>query len=372
MRIITTISRILVGLLFIFSGFIKANDPLGFTYKLEEYFVVFDLPVLIPAALILSILICAFEIILGFMLLTGSRKKTTLWLLTLMTLFFTFLTYYSAYYNKVTDCGCFGDFLHLTPWQSFGKDIAILFFLLIIILGHKYINRLLPYYTEIAALLVIAIASFVFPVYTLRYLPVFDFRPYKTGTNILDAMKIPEGAPQGKYETKLYYKNLKTNESKEFNLQNYPWQDTLNWKYDTTVTVVLEKPYQPPIHDFNMINSEGSDYTEDILNSPGKKFFVVCYDLGKTKTSNIEELVDFVQLAKSNKIQVYGLTASVDKIETFLNNTGIGIDFYISDATQLKTFVRANPGIVLLDGPVVKAMWSTAGLPAFNDVLKKY
>ena len=374
MKIITTISRILVGGLFIFSGFIKANDPLGFGYKLEEYFEVFGMPSLIPSAVYLSIFICIFEIVIGFMLLLGSKMKFTLWMLGLMIVFFTFLTFYSAYFNKVTDCGCFGDFILLTPWQSFTKDIILLFLIAIIVLGRNNIYPLLTSMPEKVAVGIFTLISTIFPFYTWSHLPIFDFRPYKVGTNILEAMKVPPGG-EGKFETTLFYKNLQTGEVKGFkSTEKYPWDDTLHWKADRDPeTRTLVEPKLAPIHDFSLTNIEGSEYTEDILTAPGPKFFLVCRDLSETKRKVFGQVNDFADLCRKDSVMFIGLTSSSkNDIEALQKETGSKFEFYFSDGTQLKTMIRSNPGLILLDGAVVKAMWPASGLPAYNDIKEKY
>ncbi|MBL7883592.1 MAG: DoxX family membrane protein, partial [Bacteroidia bacterium] len=199
MRILTIFSRVFVGLLFIFSGFIKANDTLGFSYKLVEYFEVFETHFLVPLALPLAVFICIFEIILGFSLLIGSRVKLTLWLSLLMILFFTFLTFYSAYYNKVTSCGCFGDAIPLTPWQSFYKDVSLLVLIIILFIGKKYLTPIVGSTFETILVAIIIIAAVAFPIYTINYLPVIDFRPYAIGKNIPEQTK---GVPD---ELKYFY-----------------------------------------------------------------------------------------------------------------------------------------------------------------------
>jgi uncharacterized membrane protein YphA (DoxX/SURF4 family) len=371
-NILIQIVRILTGALFIFSGFIKANDPMGFGYKMDEYFGVFGMDWAKPLALSLSIFVCIFEIVLGVMLLIGSKRNLTLTLLFLMIVFFTFLTWYSATYEKVTDCGCFGDFLHLEPWQSFYKDLALLVAIVILFFGRKFINPIFSPKLEMGVLVIVTLASIAFPIYTYNYLPVLDFRPYKVGTNIVEAMSTPEGAPQAVIESHLFYKNLKTGEVQEFTLQNYPWKDTLNWAHDTTINVVIQKAYQPPIHDFHINTLDGFEYTEDILNDPGYKFFLVAYDLDKTNTDAFLQMNDFAKLCAEAKIPFMVFTASSASVEAFKAQHKLNMDFYLVDATQLKTMIRSNPGLMLLKGPVVTEMWHYHCFPSFSEVKEKY
>ena len=186
MKVITQIVRILVGVLFIISGLLKLNDPVGFSFKLEEYFAenVLNIPLFIPYALLIAVLVVIFEVVLGIMLLIGFKTKFTIWSLLLMILFFTFLTFYSAYFNKVTDCGCFGDALKLTPWESFTKDVVLLVFIMILFFNQKYIQPLFGKLGQNATIFMAYTACLFFAYYVLMHLPVFDFRAYKVGTDI--------------------------------------------------------------------------------------------------------------------------------------------------------------------------------------------
>ena len=202
MRYLVAISRIFVGILFIISGFIKLNDPVGFSFKLEEYFSqgVLDLPVFEPYALAISIFVVIFEVLLGVMLLVGFRVKFTVWSLLLMIVGFTFLTFYSAYYNKVTDCGCFGDAIKLTPWESFTKDIILLVLIVLLFIGQKYITPLFDIKIRRIVIVFSVLVCIVYCNYVLNHLPVIDFRPYKIGANIEEGMTVPEDAPKPIYD----------------------------------------------------------------------------------------------------------------------------------------------------------------------------
>ena len=388
MKALAWFLRIAVGCLFVFSGFIKANDPVGFEIKMDEYFSVFsqgyscDRPGSVPTdpaaepssfwlffkgfALEIAMLMVIVEMILGLMLLIGYRVKLTLILLMLMTVFFTFLTFYSAYCNKVTDCGCFGDFLHLKPWQSFYKDVVLIAMITPLFFLQKHIKPLLRGKLMLIAMAAGTIASVAFPVYTLNFLPVFDFRAYKVGTNLLEAMSIPPGAPTGKYETYFLYTNLNTGKQQQFTLKDYPWQDTLTWRRDSMWTVTVEEPYQPPIHDFHLNNLDGFEYTEEILGAPGLKFFIVAYDLSATSIRGIRKLEDFTSLCQKENIPVYLLTSSPDP-ETFVKENDLKVEILFVDGTQLKTMIRSNPGLVRLNGPEVTGMWHYNSFPTFNE-----
>src|SRR5690554_751381 len=202
LKLLTSFSRLFTGILFIISGLIKLNDPVGFSFKLEDYFTqdVLNLPFLTPLALAIAVFVVILEVVLGVMLLLGYKKKFTLWTLLLMIVFFTFLTFYSAYFNKVTDCGCFGDAIKLTPWESFTKDVILLVLILILFVGKRYIKPLFS--RNINSILVFASLVFCLAItyHVLQHLPIIDFRPYKIGANIQEGMTMPEDAPKPIYE----------------------------------------------------------------------------------------------------------------------------------------------------------------------------
>ncbi|WP_349290807.1 BT_3928 family protein [Anseongella ginsenosidimutans] len=249
MRLLTWICRIPVGLLFIFSGLIKANDPMGFGFKLEEYFVVFGIEWLSPLAVSLSILICSLEIVLGVAVLLGARIRLTAWGLLLLILFFTWLTFYSAWFNKVTDCGCFGDAIKLTPWQSFTKDLILLALILPIFL---YRRRIQPVFSKTGsnlALLLAAVLSLGFGLYTYFYLPVVDLLPYKVGNHLPSLMTMPPDAEPDVFKVIYTLKNKKTGELREMDDKEYLstkiWENP-DWEYvKASDPILVKKGYTP-------------------------------------------------------------------------------------------------------------------------------
>lgn len=369
MKFLTQLCRILVGVLFIFSGLIKANDPLGFSYKLDEYFSVFGTEFMIPLSLSLAIFICAYEIIFGFMLLLGSRITLTVWALFLMIVFFTFLTFYSAYYDKVKECGCFGDFLHLTPWQSFYKDLALLVMILILLVGKKYISPLFSGGIEKFLIAVAAIASLAFPIYTYNFLPVKDFRPYAIGKNIQEGMQLPPGAKTDSIQMVFIYE--KDGKQVELTPEDIKTIDS-TYKYVDRKDKVIREGDKAAIHDFSIVTVDGEDFTEQILNYSGYYFFLVCYDLDKTNKNIFGKISDFTKLCKSDNVPIIVLTASTDRIESFKKETGADIDFYLTDQITLKTMIRSNPGLMLLNKGTVIDMWHHHAFPSYTDVKSKH
>lgn len=358
MKILTHFSRIFVGILFIISGLIKLNDPVGFSYKLQEYFSaeVLNLEFLIPFSLGIALFVVIFEVVLGVMLLIGFKPKFTMWSLLLMIVFFTFLTFYSAYFNKVTDCGCFGDALKLTPWQSFTKDVILLVFILILFFNIKLIK---PFFKE-AGVTLIVFASYtlclVFAYYVLNHLPLIDFRAYKTGTNIQSAMIVPEGAPKSVYEMVFIYKvNGVEKEFTEKEINNVPEGAEFVDRKDKLIT----QGYVPPIHDFS-IEKDGTDYTEEMLNTP-KLILIISYDLEKAREKGLAKAEVFTKTAEAKGYKVIGMTASTPQtIEKIKKENNLTFDYYFCDATALKTIERSNPSIVVLEkGTIVdKKHWN--------------
>lgn len=412
MKALSWISRMLVGALFIVSGLIKANDPMGFSYKLDEYFIVFGTPWMSDYSLFMASLICVLEIILGAAVIFGTRMVTVSWALLLMILFFTFLTFYSAWFNKVTDCGCFGDALKLTPWESFWKDIVLLFFVLIIFINRKRIQHgemrsdLINSFVAIALIAVFSfgvinwdfpiwfaaimllsialvknkwgsmpntvvlgistVASLYFTWFCVNHLPIKDFRPYAIGKNIHEGMSIPPGAPQDSIVMMFQYK--RDGVMHEFTADQLP-EDLDKYEFVDRIDKVIRKGYVPPIHDFTIVDVNGSDYTEDFLNREGYTFMLVAYDLAKTNTAIQPQVNAFAQAAEKSQIPFFGITStSFPEIDAFRHEHQNMFPYYNCDATTLKTIIRSNPGLVLLKKGTVVNMWHYNDFPEFDTV----
>ena len=357
MKYLVNISRILVGLLFIFSGLIKINDPVGFSFKLEEYFgpTVFNIDFLLPYVLPLAIFIVVLEVLLGVFLLIGLKKEFTIYSLFAMIVFFTFLTWYSAYFNKVTDCGCFGDAIKLTPWESFTKDIILLVLIVIIMIGLKYIkplfnNKLLYIFPSISLILCIVIVNQV-----LSHLPLIDFRPYKVGANIIDNMVIPEDSKKAVFRYDWLF-NINGEKKVISTSGNFPDSEGT---FVSVETELIEEGYEPPILDFSMELGD-IDYT-DVLMKEQKLIIFVFYNISKTNSDAIVGLKETVELAVINDYKVIGLTASGEiDVNSFESENDIDIDFYFFDETALKTIVRSNPAAIKLhEGTIIqKTHWN--------------
>ena len=357
MKVITSIIRILVGVLFILSGLIKLNDPIGFSIKLSEYFSegVLNLPFLEPIVLWLALFIVIYEVLLGVFLLIGFKPKLTLWGLLLMIIFFTFLTFYSAYFNKVTDCGCFGDAIKLTPWGSFKKDVILLVLILVLFSGIRHIK---PIFSK-PGLRFVALLSLIgciwFGYHVINHLPLVDFRPYKVGDNLTDNMIIPEEAPKAIVE---YSWKFNVNGKEELIVTNgsYP---SVEGDFISVDTKVVKEGYEPPIHDFT-IERGGEDYTETMLQEE-KLIMVVAYNLNNSDLEALQKLKIVTDNAIEKGYQVIGMTASGMDLQQQLKDAfKLNFDFYFCDETALKTIVRSNPGILKLKkGTVIqKVHWN--------------
>ncbi len=368
MKILVTFSRIFVAALFLFSGFIKLNDPLGFSYKLQEYFAegVLNLEFLIPYALLIAVFLVIFEVILGITLLLGYLPKFTVWSLLLMIVFFTFLTFYSAYFNKVTDCGCFGDALPLTPWESFTKDVILLILILVLFFGQKYIRPVLPVSTHKWIVFASFTACLGFAYYVLMHLPVFDFRAYKIGTNIQEGMEIPEGAPKAEFA---YHWKFKLSNGKEQIITTSGDYPSVVGKFIDVETETIKEGYEPPIHDF-AIEKDDVDYTSEFL-AKENLILIVTYNLSKSEAEGFSKVKEITDKAISNGYDVIGLTASTPQdISLVQQKHGLSFEFYTTDETALKTILRSNPGIVKLSKGTIleKWHWNDAGKLSLEKV----
>ena len=255
--------RFSYGTFLLFSGFVKLIDPLGFSYKLQEYFEVFGFDWLIEFSLFLSISIILFEMFLGVFLICGIHVKKIMWGNLILMLFFTFLTFFSAYFNKVTDCGCFGDFMKLDPWHSFFKDLHLVFVSIVLFVYQNRIKSFWSLKRIILILILSAIGLFVFTFYTLTNLPVVDFRAYKIGTNIIEDRQLPANAKKDVYEDVWFYEI--DGVVKEYSTSDKPWE-IKGAKFKDRETKLIFKGDSPAINDFDIIDeNKGVDLTDSIL-----------------------------------------------------------------------------------------------------------
>lgn len=363
MKIIRTFSRILVGMVFMFSGFVKGVDPLGTAYRMTDYMEVLKLHSLIPFALTLSILLCAAEFILGFLLVTNVKIKIVSWFTLLFMSFFTIVTFFDATKNLVKDCGCFGDAVKLSNWATFYKNIVLMIFTLIIVLGR---NKIKPWFKNKTEYIIIVTASILFiwfSVYNYRNLPMLNFRPWKEGNKML-----PDNPKPIKYY--IAYKNKKTGEKKEWESSKIPYQDTtfaINWAYDTTR---IDNPNISLLNGFAILDTSSADMTEHFVKNPEFQFLLAVYDVNKANKKVFEKINQFYAKAKAKNISFIILTSSpkedVAKFKKEINDPGY--EYYFSDDTSLKAMIRSNPGLVLLKKATVLGQWHWRNIPDFDNI----
>jgi len=345
-----------------FSGIVKGVDPYGFAYKLGDYFQAFHLMAFDGLSLPLSFFLCGCEFIIGAALVLNIAPRIFAWLLLLFMLFFTILTFVLALTNPVSDCGCFGDAIKLTNWQTFYKNAFLLPLSILVVFRRKELGSNSA--SRNFALFLISLGLFAFiSGYSYRYLPILDFRPYSTGTYLPDNMRIPEGMPHDEYETVLIYQ--KDSVAKEFTLANYPWQDS-TWKWKETKTILKKKGYQPLIHDFNLTDSLGNEFTKEMLSDTSFTILLIAYDLNKTEELGLIKAVPLANLAKKNSnIKFAAMTSSAqEQSDALVKKLKLNYRFGTADGTMLKTIIRANPGFVLMHKGTVLGMWSWRNVPS--------
>jgi len=365
-KALLTFCRLLLGAVFVFSGFTKGVDPLGTMYKLEDYFSAFHLNVLAPYALVLSIVLNGAEFLMGIALLTGVWMRFTAWMALLFMTFFTVLTFVLALYNPVSDCGCFGDAVVLTNWQTFFKNLVIIVPAIVVFIHRRSFESSLTPAGNLMVVLITAMAFLYFSLYCYRHLPLIDFRPYKTGTYLPDQMILPPGAPRDSFQTVLYYK--KDGVVKEFTLENIPWQDT-TWKWVETKNKLIKAGYKPPIHDFTIESTQEGDITSRVLADTGFSFLAVIPKYEKADSAGLKKIEAVYRWCRNTeKCKFYALSASEhEKAEAYKKRYGLTFENYITDEIPLKTIVRSNPGLVLLKEGTVMGQWSYEDIPVLDE-----
>ena len=364
--IIQKCCRFFLAAVFLFSGFVKAVDPVGTCYKMTDYFEAFGIPELSVVALPASFLMIIVEFTIGFNMLLSLKLKLTSIVAALFMAVMTPVTLYLAIANPVSDCGCFGDALVLTNWQTFYKNVIIDVVLIVLFFTMKY-NK--PRLTEAGQWVVMALPVFFclgLELYCYRHLPVIDFRPYKVGNNITELMTVPEGAPTDRYKTTFIYS--KDGVEREFTLENYPAEDS-TWVFVRQNVELVEKGYTPPIHDFSVLIDGEDDVTDLVLEREGYTLLVVSPKLEKADTESVKEINRIYGWAEGKDIPMYWLTASFhDDIAEFTEKYSVKCTMAQTDEITLKTIIRSNPGLVLLKKGTVVAKWHYNDLPSIDTL----
>ena len=362
--ILVNLSRTLLALTFIFSGFVKAIDPLGSQYKIAEYLEAAQLSAYIPdwAQLILSVGLSAIEFTLGVMLLLAIRRRLASKLSFIMMVVMTLVTLWLTVSNPIQDCGCFGDAIHLTNTQTFIKNLILLTAAIILACWPLYQVRFVSKTNQWIAFYFTIVFIVTASTLSLYHLPIFDFRPYYIGQNIKKGMEIPKGAKLTTYKTTFICE--KNGVTKEFTENDYPYNDS-TWVFKDTHQEILEKGYEPPIHDFSITDEKTrEDLTDSILTKNGYTFLLIAPVLERADDSNFGEIDAIYEYAKENGYGFYGLTASTDKaVKHWRDITGAEYPFYTTDGTTLKTIIRSNPGLALLYKGTIINKWSHNDLP---------
>lgn len=366
MKIIVNIARIIVGILFIFSGLVKANDPLGLSYKMQEFFDVWGsysslhslMLWLDNYALAFSIITITMEVIVGVAILLGWATKFFSWLLLLLIIFFTFLTGYAVLSGKIRTCGCFGDCIPITAMQSFMKDIALCVLILIIFFGTKYIKPLFTGGVSILLIITSTLLLLGFQWHVLKHMPLIDCLPYKKGNNILELRKMPADAVADKMDFKFVYE--KNNEKKEFNKDQLP---DSTWTFVSRKDVIIEKGKnnEPPIKDFFLNTISGTDSTEAILNNPREYYLLFIKDVARDTTRWFQNFKKIYSIAQQRSRPIIVIASQATEAQVFFNEkNNLNLSIVSCDATALKTAARTDPALYLMKGPIVQHKWGWA------------
>lgn len=365
-KILTELSRLLIGVVFIFSGFVKSVDPTGGAIKISEYLASFGLDKLQPFSVMFSFNLSAIEFTLGVCMLLGVYRRYTTFLVLLFMAFMTPLTLYLALFNPVSDCGCFGDAVVISNWETFYKNLVLSAAAVMTFVYNQRIFQCYTFKVYWFVALFSYIACVLFAYHNYNHLPIIDFRPYKVGANIPELMEIPEGAPQDEYRYTFIYE--KDGVKKEFTLEDYPANDS-TWTFVESKNELIKQGYVPPVASFNIYNVQGDDVTYEILDHPGPLFLLVAPKLEDADDDHIDEINEVYDYALENNIPFYCVTgSSQEEINEWSDNTGAEYPFRMADEVLLKTIIRSNPGLVLLKGGTILAKWHYNDIPSDEEV----
>ncbi|MBR4266934.1 MAG: DoxX family protein [Bacteroidales bacterium] len=359
MKALTFLVRILMGAVFAFSGFTKAVDPYGVSYKINDYFIAFGWLDMDSFALPSAFLLSALELTVGIMLLLNLRARFATFLALGLELIFTPITLWLAITNAVSDCGCFGDFIKLTNWQTFWKNVIFLVMIIFLIFRSKTFHNPLSDNVELGISAAIYVFAILFQTYMVRHLPIFDWRPYKVGNNIAQLMEVPDDAEKDSVVTLVTYQNTVTGEIKDFTMCMIPSSDDTTWVWKDTKTEVVKEGFRPDIHDFVVRDTSGFDYADTLLKMDQPILLVVAYDLYRSNEEGLNTLRYVQDYALENNYLIIGYTASDQaKVEQIKTDYSIDFPFFFGDGTAQKTIIRANPGIVKLEKGTVTGKWN--------------
>ena len=351
--------RFALALVFAFSGFVKAADPMGTVHKLTEYADVFGWTLHPALLLVAAWALIAIEYVMGVALFFGLYRRFYLGLMIVFLSVMTPLTLMLALNNPISDCGCFGDALVLTHWQTFGKNVALLVMAIVVLIWHKRLWRIVSARMQWLVFVYALLSVILFMQNNLRHLPAWDFRPYAIGTNIIEGMTLPEDAPRDEYETLFVLE--KEGELRTFTFDDYP---DSTWHLVRRESRLIRKGYTPPIEDFYLSTLDGEDVTWEVLEQPGYTFFLVARNLKRTNEGMLDVINDLYDYAKVHNYSFYMLTSSsADVIDVWNDHTGASYPYLNADESSLKTMIRANTGLMVLKNATIIGKWSAEDLP---------
>ena len=360
------VARTVVGLTFILSGLVKAIDPLGTQYKIQDYLAAIPPSLSLPdmLTLLMSVSLSMVEFTLGAFMLTAISRRVTARLTLLFMVVMTAVTVWIYIADPVKDCGCFGDALTLTNLETLLKNIVLLALAALVAWRPTHIGRLMSRSNQMLLGQMLMVTPVALSFWCLYDLPLIDFRPYHIGADIKAGMEIPEGAEQPVFDTTFIME--KDGERREFTLDNYP---DSTWTFVDSKTVTVKEGYVPPIHDFSITAADGEDITDMVLGREGYTFLLISPDLDKADDQNFGDIDQIYEFCQDNSIPFYCLTASTEKSQQHWQNiTGAEYPFCMTDATTLKTMIRSNPGLMLLEKGVVRGKWSHNRLPETTEL----
>ena len=360
------VARTVVGLTFILSGLVKAIDPLGTQYKIQDYLAAIPPSLSLPdmLTLLMSVSLSMVEFTLGAFMLTAISRRLTARPTLLFMLVMTAVTVWIYIADPVKDCGCFGDALTLTNLETLLKNIVLLALAALVAWRPTHIGRLMSRSNQMLLGQMLMVTPVALSFWCLYDLPLIDFRPYHIGADIKAGMEIPEGAEQPVFDTTFIME--KDGERREFTLDNYP---DSTWTFVDSKTVTVKEGYVPPIHDFSITAADGEDITDMVLGREGYTFLLISPDLDKADDQNFGDIDQIYEFCQDNSIPFYCLTASTEKSQQHWQNiTGAEYPFCMTDATTLKTMIRSNPGLMLLEKGVVRGKWSHNRLPETTEL----
>jgi uncharacterized membrane protein YphA (DoxX/SURF4 family) len=359
-------SRIVVGLVFIFSGLVKGVDPLGTAYRIEDYFIAYGTEWALPFTLFLSISLSGLEFLLGIVLVLNARIRFFAWPLFLLMIFFTILTLYDAMYEPVPDCGCFGDAIKLSNWETFYKNIILIIFVSFIFFKRKDYRSPFSAGAQNTLAIVFAALFIAFSGYNYLHLPMLDFREWKVGNDM---------EPDNRGEAKIYltFRNTSTGEEQEFLSPDYPWQDSAwmaNWEF---VDQRIDDSEVIRAHELLIENEEGQDVTDAFISNPDFQLLVIAYDLEAAHVGSFKKIETLYKHADREGISLIVITSSLPStVKKFRQGLDPNLEFYYADDIALKTMIRANPGLMMLKDGIVLGKWHFNDLPSYEELSEGY